>query len=387
MNITLDTDLGFSHYGIDDIFLICDEDNGYHSPLLFKEAIGHYTMNPQALYCARSYKLGIRVNNIDLHGKLNQYVVELTHGTVTQAPYYNADLNMLIVNVKFNESERPTLDPLSLPESLWTNCAINVYVNDIAVPTTDKNTVTIPLSFNINGSTASGESFFNSEQAVMVIQPGETVFIDICSGGGGGAGLNLIKGENQSGENGGDATLCYVEPETNEIKPIVFLEGGLGGRLSSHAHQEFKPRECKVRVFNEGKINANVFIETIVRGHNTPINNIISSIGGGPHSLLNGGDCGEGGKGGIKDEIGFRGEGGFSGGRAIVQIQYSPFMNSLPGPFLIVHPRTMVNIFGIIKDKDLKIKKTKQPMIGGAGGESLTVNGEDGQSGKMTVSI
>lgn len=387
MNITVDTDLRFAHFDFDDIHVIVNEELGYFNSLPVKEPAGHYTMNPNALYCARTYTLGIKVHGVDLKGKLNQYVTEFSHGRVLEAPYYNADLNMIIVKVQFHESERPVLDPLSLPDVLWTYCNVQLYINDLDVPTTSKNLVEIPLSFNVNGATASGESFFNSDQAVMVIQPGERIFLDLTSGAGAGAGLNLIKGENKSGGNGGDATLCYLEPDTGEVKPIVFIEGGLGGRLSSQAHQDFKPRECKLRTFAEGNVNQNIFIETIVRGHHSPINDIQLTEGGDPHETLLGGSVSAGGKGGYKEDIGFRGEGGFSGGRAVVQIHYLPTIEDGAGPFLILHPKTMVNVFTVIEDKDLKIKKTKIPMLGGVGGSSLTQPGEDGQDGKLIVSV
>lgn len=376
-----------SRISLDSIFVIEDIEKGYFLPLLFKEPVGHYTLNPRALYCGRKYTLGFKIDNIKLKDKLNVYDLKLSFGTVRSMVYYNSKLDMIVADVYFHSSEIPTLNEMSLPENLWTMCDIYLGINGEVITTENGNLVSIPLSFNVNHATLSGDSFYKSNKAFMVIQPHEKVFLDISSGGAGGAGVNLIKGENKAGANGGDATLCYIEPETGLIKPIVFLEGGLGGRLSTNAHQEFKPRQGKTKVFAEGHINNYVFVEVILKEHNMPSTDIVKTTGGVGHVLLDNSTSSTGGDGGIKDDIGYRGEGGMSGARAIVQIQYLPDTDTLPGPLLILHPKTMVNIFDVVKDKSLKIKKTKKPMLGGNGGFSLTEPGKDGLDGNFIVSI
>lgn len=387
MNVSKDYEIQNSILSIDSIYHFDDLEKGLHRPLLFKEPIGHYTLNPKALYAGRQYTLGIRLNNIDLKGKLNFYNLELSHGRLLSAPFYDADLDLIIVTVQFNESVIPTLNELALPEPLWTLCSLHLTINDLTVETTTGDLVTLPVSFNVNGSTISGDGFFNSDKAFMVVQPGERLFLDIISGGAGGAGVNLTKGENKTGNGGGDATLTYIEPETGLIKPIVFLEGGLGGRLSTHAHQDFKERQAKSKVFVDGLINDKILFEVIEIGYNQPSRLLTETTGGACHTSLKDGEYAAGGKGGMKDEIGFRGEGGMSGGRAVLQVQYLLPAENIPGPFIIIHPKTMVNIFGIITDKDLKIKKTKKPMIGGEGGFSLTESGENGFDGNLIVSF
>lgn len=376
-----------SRISIDSVFVIIDEDKEFFLPLLFKEPKGHYTLNPDALYCGRRYTLGFKLENIDLYKKLNIYDLKLSKGIIKSEPYFNPDLNLIIAEVQFQDSTIPDLEETTLPDTLWTACDVYLTINSEMVTTNDGSLVSIPLSFNVNQATISGDAFYKSNKAFMVVQPFEKIFLDISSGGGGGAGVNLIKGENKSGENGGDATLCYIEPETGLIKPIIFLEGGLGGRLSTSAHQEFKPRLAKTKVFTEGYLNSDIFIEIIVKDHNQPLNDITKTSGGAGHDLLDGNITSVGGNGGLKDEIGYRGEGGMSGARAVIQIQYLPLTNKLPGPLLILHPKTMVNIFDVIKDKSLKIKKTKKPILGGKGGFSLTEPGNDGLNGNFIVSV
>lgn len=372
---------------IDSIFVIDSIEKGYFSPLLFKEPKGHYTLNPKAIYCGRRYTLGFKLENIDLNNKLNIYELKLSNGITKSELYFNSDLNMIIAEVYFQASSVPLLNETSLPDFLWTMCDLYLGINGQVVTTNDGNLISLPLSFNVNHATVSGDGFYKSNKAFMVIQPYEKIFLDISSGGGGGAGVNFIKGENKSGDSGGDATLCYIEPETGLIKPIVFLEGGAGGRLSSSAHQEFKPRTAKSKVFVEGYLSSDIFVEIILKHHNMPSKNIIETNGGEGHVLLDHTLSSTGGDGGIKDDIGYRGEGGMSGARAIVQIQYKPLSDGLPGPLLILHPKTMVNIFDIVNDKSLKIKKTKKPMLGGGSGFSITAPGKDGLDGNFIVSI
>lgn len=387
MLISNDFEIQNSRVSIDSVFLVKDIEQGFYSPLFFKEPVGHYTLDPKAIYCGRKYTLGFKIENITLAGKLNIYGLELSHGRTLNQPYYNADLGLLVVDVYFNESIIPTINEMGLPDTLWTMCTVHLTINDLTVPTNAGDLVTIPLSFNVNHSTIAGDGFYNSDKAFMVVQPHEILFLDITSGSGGGAGVNLIKGENKSGGHGGDATLCYIEPETGLIKPIVFVEGGLGGRLSSNTHQVFKKREAKTRAFIEGYINHNIYIEVVLKEHNLPSTELTKTNGGDGHLLLNNEISAPGGDGGIKDEIGYRGEGGMSGGRAVVHVRYKLPIAGEPGPFIILHPKTMVNVFDIIKDKDLKIKKTKKPMVGGEGGFSLTQPGSNGLDGKFIVSI
>lgn len=387
MTVSKDYEILISRLSIDSIFQITDVEQGYHKPLHFKKPVGHYTLNPNAIYAGRNYILGLRVDNINLRGKLNLYNLELSHGKQLSTPYYNSDLDLVIVEVLFNESTIPTLDEMALPDQLWVNCAIHLTINDLTVQTDSGDLVTIPVSFNINNATPTDESFYNSNKAFMVVQPGERLFLDITSGGAGGAGVNLVKGENKAGGSGGDATLMYIEPESGLIKPIVFLEGGIGGRLSTQTHQDFKERTPKSKVFVDGFINAHIFFEVIEVGYNQPSRLLTDTSGGDNHELLNSKQYAGGGSGGIKEDIGYRGEGGISGGRAVVQVQYLSDGCNLPGPFIILHPKTMVNLFGIITDKDLKIKKTKKPMVGGEGGFSLTESGSNGFDGNLIVSF
>lgn len=387
MNVSKDYEIQNAILSIDSIYQFDDLEKGLYRPLHFKEPVGHYTLNSKALYAGRQYNLGIRLNNINLKGKLNFYNLELSHGYLLSTPYYDTDLDLIVISVQFNESVIPTLNEMTLPDYLWTLCSLHLTINDLTVETTTGDLVSLPVSFNINGATVSGDRFFNSDKAFMVVQPGERLFLDIISGGAGGAGLNLVKGENKAGGNGGDATLCYIEPETGLIKPIVFLEGGLGGRLSTQAYQEFKERQGRIRSFVDGLINDKIFFEVIEFAHKQPSNLLTESSGGESQLSVKGDEFASGGTGGYKDEVGYRGEGGMSGARAFVQVQYlNPTLKNL-GPFLILHPKTMVNIFGVIQDKDLKIKKTKKPMVGGLGGFSLTESGTDGFDGNLIVSF
>lgn len=385
MNVSEDYQIAYARLNPTGVFVITDLDKGLYRPLAQTEPVGIYTMDPNALYADKEYLLGFRPENINLAGMLNIYHLEIGDARITKEPIYYADLDLIVAGVQFKPSEIPTLDTMALPYSLWTLQTVYLYINDIAVVGDESELVNLPISFNINAGTPDGDVFINSDKAFMVVQPGDMMLLDVTSGGGGGAGLNLVKGENKSGEHGGDMTLCYIEPETGDIKPIVFIEGGLGGRLSSNAHQTFKPRECKIREFNVGWVNSFIYIENIIRGHHSPSIDLESTEGGASHVILTEAEVASGGKGGYKEDIGFRGEGGFSGGRVVTQVQYQTILDHA-GPFLILNPKIMVNIFNVIPDKDLKIKKTKQPMKGGLGGSSLTVNGEDGQDGTLTVS-
>lgn len=386
MIVSEDYQIGYARISTDSIFVISDIDKVYIRPLPDKEPSGFYSMNPNSIYAGREYLLGFRVDNINLKGKLNHYHLEIQRARLLDTPTYHSDLDMIIVKVAFNPSTIPTLDVMSLPESLWDYLDVHLYINDIAVSTDSGELVKIPVSFNCQSATQSSDRFFKSDRAFMVVQPGENLILDLTSGAGGGAGVNLIKGENKSGENGGDATLCYIDPISGELKPIVFIEGGLGGRLSAHALQDFKPRKGKIKSFVSGFINNYIHIEVIEKGHHSPSNDLELATGGEGHILSDDTLSTKGGDGGLKGDIGYRGEGGMSGGRAIVNIKYDCRLTNLPGPFIVLHPKTMVNVFGVIKDKDLKIKKTKTPMIGGVGGSSLTASGEDGQDGTLKVS-
>ncbi len=386
MNVSEDYQIAYARLNPTGVFVVTDLDKGQYRPLVQTEPVGIYTMDPNALYADKEYLLGFRPENISLAGMLNIYHLEIGEARITKEPIYYADLDLIVAGVSFKPSVIPTLDTMALPVSLWSLQTVYLYINDIAVVGDESELVQLPISFNINAGTPAGDVFINSDKAFMVVQPGDKLLLDITSGGGGGAGLNLVKGENGSGEHGGDMTLCYIEPETGDVKPIVFIEGGLGGRLSSNAHQIFKPRESKLREFNVGWVNSLIYIENIIHGHRAPMNDIESTEGGIPHTVLSDEDVAAGGKGGYKEDIGYRGEGGFSGGRVVVQVQYRPFPNQVSGPFLILNPKTMVNIFNVVPDKNLKIKKTKTPMIGGKGGLSLSADGTDGQDGTLIVS-
>ncbi len=387
MNVSTNLEIENAFLNVDSIFVLKDEEKNIFEPLEFKEPKGIYTISPNAVYAGRSYKFGLRINNFDLSGKDDKYSLSTPQGRLTHTPYLDVSSGLIIVGVKFDYSTIPDLDVYSLIPSLWEEAALYFYINDQLVTMEDKSVLKIPLAFNANYTVPSGEVFYQSNKAFMLVQPDEDIFLDITSGAGGGSGVNLVKGENQSGENGGDATLCYVQPETDEVKPIIFIEGGYGGRLSSHAYQEFKDRQCKMKVFNDNHITDFTFVEVIEKGHLQPSRVITESTGADAHVLLDGTSAGKGGHGGNKDDIGYRGEGGISGGRAVVQIQHRSNIYGTPGPLIVLHPKIMVNAHGIIKDKDLKIKKTKIPMLGGKGGESLTDSGQDGQDGKLIVSI
>lgn len=386
MNISQPYEIDFARFDIDSIYEIFGKNDKYQRPLIFKEAVGSHTLNPDAIYAGRTYKFGIRLKNINLANKLNTYKVLVTNGLVLETPYYDVETDLIIIKVRFNEGHIPDLDPTSLVGSLWKDGIVQIFINDYLVRTETGELVIIPIAFNTSSSAPTLDTFYKSNKAFMVIKPGEKVWLNLVSGSGAGAGVNLIKGENKAGGNGGDATLCYIEPETGETKPIVFLEGGLGGRLSTNAHQEFKDRKAQCKIFDLNMVGGMVSFETYVNEHNKPVNELTNSEGamgmqaGGSTIVARGGD------GGFKDDIGFRGEAGMSGAQAIVHIVYRAYGRD-GGPFIILHPKTMVNVFGVIDNKDLKIKKTKTPMIGGLGGISLTEPGKDGEEGILFVSI
>lgn len=387
MSISESYEIDYARIDINNVYTIFGENGKYQKPLVFKEPIGIYTISPHAIYAGRRYQLGFKVSNIELKGKLNIYDLTISNASVTHTPYYDADLDMLIATVQFNPCDIPELDVMKLPDSLWKSGDIMLKINGQVVNGLNEEVISIPIAFDTYGGVPSGDVFYNRNKAFMVIRPGETVCLDITSGGAGGAGLNLTKGENNSGEFGGDATLCYIEPETNLVKPIVFLEGGLGGRLSTHAYQDFKERTAKTKVFVNGHVVDNITTEVIVDEHHKPSRDLKDTSGGTGHLFGNDTVVATGGTGGYKEEIGFRGEGGMSGARATVFIKY-PSVNAQPGgPFIVLHPKTFVNAFNVITDKDLKIKKTKTPMIGGQGGDSLTVSGTDGQSGTLFIGV
>lgn len=385
MSISQPYEIDFARFDIDSIYEIFGKNDKYQRPLIFKEAVGSHTLNPDAIYAGRTYKFGIRLKNINLANKLNTYKVLVTNGLVLETPYYDLELDLIVIKVRFNEGRIPDLDPTSLVGSLWKDGIVQIFINDYLVRTETGELVIIPIAFNTGSSAPTLDTFYKSNKAFMVVKPGEKIWLNLVSGSGAGAGVNLVKGENKAGGNGGDATLCYIEPETGETKPIVFLEGGLGGRLSTNAHQEFKERKAKTKAFVDFMIDGLVSIHTQINEHNKP-ENILSNSNGPDGKIINNTMYATGGNGGFKDDIGFRGEAGMSGAHALVCVDYRALGRD-GGPFIILHPKTMVNVFGVVDDKDLKIKKTKTPMVGGLGGISLTEPGKDGEEGILFVSI
>ena len=385
MNISQPYEISNARFDIDSVYEIFGENDKYQRPLVFKKPIGSHTLNSDAIFAGRTYKFGVKIKGINLEKKLNLYKVYLSNAVVLDAPYYDLDLDMIVFSVRFNDGQIPDLDPTTLVGSLWKEGVLQIFINDYLVRPDGTELVIIPIAFNVNVASPTLDTFYKSNKAFMVVLPGEKMWLELVSGGAGGAGLNLVKGGNKSGQPGGDATLCYIEPETGETKPIVFLEGGLGGRLSTHAHQEFKERSAKTKNFIEGSVG-HVKLDVYVFEHNKPENSLTNSDGPEGKIVASGKYVGRGGNGGYKDEIGFRGEAGMSGAQAIIKVDYANYGKD-GGPFIILHPKTMVNVFGVVNDKDLKIKKTKTPMLGGLGGESLTMPGQDGSEGILFVSI
>lgn len=376
-------DLGKVRFSIDDVFLIKDLEHLQYFNLIHKVPVGVYTMQLDAIYAGRQYTLGIKLQGIDQTDMSHVVSICLNKAKVIKDPVYNSDLDMFIFDVIFDASHIPALDETSLPTSLWVLSDIHLTVNGVVVSNHDGGLVSIPVSFNCLSSTMSGTHFFESDDAFMVIQPGEDLILDVVSGAGGGAGINLpdIKGE--TGDNGGDAFLCYVIPDTDDVQPITYIEGGLGGRISTKALQTFKLRSAKSHTFIEGWVNNFIHLSLEYTPHNTPVSDLEDTTGGKGQSLPDTSIVSVGGTGGYLKDVGYRGEGGMSGGKVSVRVHYRAMSSSTPGPFIILHPKTMVNLFDVLKD--IKIKKTKKPMLGGTGGFSLTQSGTDGLSGTLNV--
>lgn len=374
------------------IFILKGYPNGGLTPLDYIYPKGIYTISSKALYAGNTYTLGVKLENINLKDKENDYRLEVFNGLLIDDIKFDDKLNLLVFTVQLNHSTPPTLNITSIVESLWSNVQFNLFINDTLIQTEDSSSFTLAVSYKPLAGSLLGEGFVNGEDSILSIMPNETTTIELVSGGGAGAGLNLNNlEENQNGQDGGDVTLYLIEPDSKNFIPVVFLQGGKGGKKSVHAFDELPTEQGLTKDFHlDGYVysteDSNFKLRSILYPHKLPVDDINNPVGVEGYKLSNGKVYGSSGNGGYLDKLGYRGGAGVSGAMSVTTAVYSSTDNSV-GPFLLVHPKTLLNTLGYLDVYNLDINKNSLPLLAGKGGESLTdtANGTDGTAGTMIV--
>lgn len=374
------------------IFILKGYPNGGLTPLEYIYPKGIYTISSKALYAGNTYTLGVKLENINLKDKENDYRLEVFGGILLSDVKFDDKLNLLVFTVQLNHSTPPNLNITSVIESLWSHVQFNLFINDTLIQTEDSTCFSLAVSYKPLAGSLSGEGFVNSNDAILSIMPNETTMVELVSGGAGGAGLNLNNlDENQDGQDGGDVTLYLVEPDTKNFIPVVFLQGGKGGKKSIHAFDELKTEQGLVKDFHpEGYSfsteESEFKLRSILYPHKLPTDDMNNPIGVEGYKLSNDKVYGSSGNGGYIDKLGYRGGAGTSGAMSVTTIIYNTSNNDI-GPFLLIHPKTLLNTLGYLDIYNLDINKNSLPLLAGKGGESLTdsANGTDGTSGTMIV--
>lgn len=348
---------------------------------------GRYTNNYKALYSDSGYEIGMRIDGYVWENRGDEFKVSVQNGEVITTPRFDYEDGFLYFSIRTPPTLKFKMENY-LPDSMWSNMLVTVSINDVIVKSKDTPMLLIPFC-NKFQRLENGRDFVNNKHMFLPLHADQDVILEMISGGGGGGPSSLVEGETISAERGGHMCLFILEPETDEIIPLIAIEGGLAGEAVEGAHGSASKGEAKiVDLVGEGGIvmdyqTHSYHFYCYTDPSNYPVDSITDVSGVPGYPFADDVFAGASGDGVIVKDVGYRGTAGSSGQRARLVVKADLLANMNVGPLLIINPLANFAAKGYLNKYGFDL--SQQACVGGEGGYSPAGSGEEGQAGGLLI--